>query len=227
MGDLDPGSMLGGLSGHARRRPTTTSSRRCTPTPVQNLIDQLGRLPGIGPKSAQRVAYHLLKVPEEDALALATAISRPRSGCGSARCATTWPRPSGARSAPIPGGTPRSCAWSRSHATSSPSSGPASSTAATTCCGGAINPMEGIGPDELKVARAARPDRRRRRHRGHPVHQPQPRGRGHGHVPRPPAHAARGPGDPDRQRPAGGRRPRVRRRAHPRSGARGPRDVEA
>ena len=42
---------------------------------VQNLIDQLGRLPGIGPKSAQRVAYHLLNVPKEDALALATAIS--------------------------------------------------------------------------------------------------------------------------------------------------------
>ena len=32
---------------------------------VQNLIDQLGRLPGVGPKSAQRIAYHLLKVPKE------------------------------------------------------------------------------------------------------------------------------------------------------------------
>lgn len=41
---------------------------------VQELIDQLGRLPGIGPKSAQRVAFHLLKVPTEDALKLADAI---------------------------------------------------------------------------------------------------------------------------------------------------------
>lgn len=42
---------------------------------VQDLIDELGRLPGIGPKSAQRIAFHLLKLPPEDALRLATAIS--------------------------------------------------------------------------------------------------------------------------------------------------------
>ncbi|MEQ8841737.1 MAG: recombination mediator RecR [Acidimicrobiales bacterium] len=41
---------------------------------VQELIDQLGRLPGIGPKSAQRVAFHLLKAPPEDALRLSRAI---------------------------------------------------------------------------------------------------------------------------------------------------------
>ncbi|HET6793677.1 MAG TPA: recombination mediator RecR [Acidimicrobiales bacterium] len=41
---------------------------------VQDLIDELGRLPGIGPKSAQRIAFHLLKLPPEDALRLATAI---------------------------------------------------------------------------------------------------------------------------------------------------------
>ena len=43
--------------------------------PVQVLIDELGRLPGIGPKSAQRIAFHLLKVPAEDAARLAHAIS--------------------------------------------------------------------------------------------------------------------------------------------------------
>jgi recombination protein RecR len=42
--------------------------------PVQALIDELGRLPGIGPKSAQRIAFHLLKVPEDDANRLAHAI---------------------------------------------------------------------------------------------------------------------------------------------------------
>ncbi len=41
---------------------------------VQELIDQLGRLPGIGPKSAQRVAFHLLKIPTEEALKLADSI---------------------------------------------------------------------------------------------------------------------------------------------------------
>jgi len=42
--------------------------------PLQALVDQLGRLPGIGPKSAQRIAFHLLKVAPEDATRLADAI---------------------------------------------------------------------------------------------------------------------------------------------------------
>ena len=42
--------------------------------PVQDLIDQLGRLPGVGPKSAQRIAFYLLKLPKEDAERLAHAI---------------------------------------------------------------------------------------------------------------------------------------------------------
>ncbi|HLX87540.1 MAG TPA: recombination mediator RecR [Acidimicrobiales bacterium] len=41
---------------------------------LQSLVDELGRLPGIGPKSAQRLAFHLLKVASEDALRLADAI---------------------------------------------------------------------------------------------------------------------------------------------------------
>jgi len=42
--------------------------------PVQRLIDELGRLPGIGPKSAQRIAYYLLKIAPEDARRLAGSI---------------------------------------------------------------------------------------------------------------------------------------------------------
>jgi recombination protein RecR len=42
--------------------------------PVQTLIDELGRLPGVGPKSAQRIAFYLLKLPKEDATRLASAI---------------------------------------------------------------------------------------------------------------------------------------------------------
>ena len=42
---------------------------------VQDLIDELGRLPGVGPKSAQRIAFHLLKLSDDDALRLATAIN--------------------------------------------------------------------------------------------------------------------------------------------------------
>src|SRR4051794_3704314 len=43
--------------------------------PVQGLIDELGRLPGVGPKSAQRIAFHLLKLPREDALRLSRSIT--------------------------------------------------------------------------------------------------------------------------------------------------------
>jgi recombination protein RecR len=42
------------------------------------LIDELSRLPGIGPKSAQRVAFHLLKIPGVDAKRLADAIVQAR-----------------------------------------------------------------------------------------------------------------------------------------------------
>lgn len=45
---------------------------------VQDLIDELGKLPGIGPKSAQRIAFHLLKIPAHDALALARSITEAR-----------------------------------------------------------------------------------------------------------------------------------------------------
>jgi len=46
--------------------------------PVQDLIDELGRLPGIGPKSAQRIAFHLLKLSREDAARLARAITEAK-----------------------------------------------------------------------------------------------------------------------------------------------------
>lgn len=42
--------------------------------PVQDLVDELARLPGIGPKTAQRLAFHILKSEDADARKLATAI---------------------------------------------------------------------------------------------------------------------------------------------------------
>ena len=47
--------------------------------PVQRLIDELSRLPGIGAKSAQRVAFHLLKISESDARRLADAIAEVKA----------------------------------------------------------------------------------------------------------------------------------------------------
>jgi recombination protein RecR len=44
------------------------------PPPLQNLIEQFKRLPGVGAKSAQRLAFHVLKTPREDAERLCDAI---------------------------------------------------------------------------------------------------------------------------------------------------------
>jgi recombination protein RecR len=56
--------------------------------PVQALIDELGRLPGIGPKSAQRIAFHLLKLSTDDVARLAGAISDAKARVRF--CARCW-----------------------------------------------------------------------------------------------------------------------------------------
>jgi len=47
---------------------------RSVAEPIARLIEELNKLPGIGPKSAQRLAYHLLRSPDEEAKDLAEAI---------------------------------------------------------------------------------------------------------------------------------------------------------
>lgn len=44
------------------------------PAPVTRAIEEFHKLPGVGPKSAQRLTYHLLRIPHDDAVALAQAI---------------------------------------------------------------------------------------------------------------------------------------------------------
>ena len=56
---------------------------------VQVLIDELGRLPGIGPKSAQRIAFHLLKLPADDAARLTRAITDAKARIGFVSAAST------------------------------------------------------------------------------------------------------------------------------------------
>jgi len=57
------------------------------PAPLENLIRQLSRLPGIGEKTAERLALHLLRAPSEQSQTLAAAIARMKEAmrlCG--RC---------------------------------------------------------------------------------------------------------------------------------------------
>lgn len=118
---------------------------------VQNLIDQLGRLPGVGPKSAQRIAYHLLKVPKQDALALASAVTDAKERV---RFCDVCHNLSEAERCGI-------CADPRRDATLvCVVEEPRDIVAVEKTggfhgryhvLGGAINPMEGVGPDQLKV----------------------------------------------------------------------------
>ncbi len=50
--------------------------------PVQRLITELGKLPGIGPRTAQRLAFHILRVDPSDALGLADAIREVKEKIG-------------------------------------------------------------------------------------------------------------------------------------------------
>jgi recombination protein RecR len=119
---------------------------------VQDLIDELGRLPGIGPKSAQRIAFHLLQGDGTEAQRLADAITRVKE-------------------------TIRFCArcWNVSEAEECRICTDARRDGSVLCVveeprdvlaiertreyrgryhvlGGAISPIDGIGPDELHIA---------------------------------------------------------------------------
>ena len=51
---------------------------RYFPAALQELTDQFARLPGIGGKTAQRLAFHVLELPLEDAQAFADALDMPQ-----------------------------------------------------------------------------------------------------------------------------------------------------
>jgi recombination protein RecR len=54
--------------------------RARAPLPVERLIEAFSRLPGIGPKTASRLTYYLLRSPEEESLELARALEEMRPG---------------------------------------------------------------------------------------------------------------------------------------------------
>ena len=119
--------------------------------PVQDLIDELGRLPGVGPKSAQRIAFHLLKLDKKDALRLATAIAEVKDKVSF--CRTCFNVAEGEQCT--------ICADSRRDATVVCVVEEPRDLVAVEKTGefagryhvlqGAISPIEGIGPDQLRV----------------------------------------------------------------------------
>ena len=119
--------------------------------PVQALIDELGRLPGIGPKSAQRIAFHLLKLPPQDAARLATAITEAKAKVRF--CERCWNVAEGSECG--------ICADDQRDTTMLCVVEEARDIVALEKTGefrgryhvllGAISPIDGIGPEQLKV----------------------------------------------------------------------------
>ena len=118
--------------------------------PVQDLIDELGRLPGIGPKSAQRIAFYLLKLPKGDAQQLATAIVEVKDRIGFCeRCCNI-----------SDGDLCSLCADPQRQTGSLCVVEEPKDVIALERAGfrgryhvlqGALNPMEGIGPEQLRI----------------------------------------------------------------------------
>jgi recombination protein RecR len=118
---------------------------------VQDLIDELGRLPGVGPKSAQRIAFHLLQADSEDVTRLVTALTEVKARvrfcevCGNVAEAERC----------------RICADPRRDQTSICVVEEPKDVVAIErtrefrgtyhVLGGAISPIDGIGPDDLRV----------------------------------------------------------------------------
>lgn len=118
---------------------------------VQDLIDELGRLPGVGPKSAQRIAFHLLQADSEDVTRLVTALTEVKSKvrfcdeCGNVAQAEKC----------------RICADPRRDRTAICVVEEPKDVVAIErtrefrgtyhVLGGAISPIDGIGPDDLRV----------------------------------------------------------------------------
>jgi recombination protein RecR len=118
---------------------------------VQDLIDELGRLPGVGPKSAQRIAFHLLAAEPADVERLATTLTRVKNEvkfctiCGNVAEADVCRICSDVRRDPsvicVVEEPKDVVAIERTR----------EFRGRYHVLGGAISPIDGVGPDELRI----------------------------------------------------------------------------
>ena len=123
-----------------------------TSATLDHLIDQFAKLPGVGKKTAYRLAYHVMQAPLDLARALAEAIIAVKERIRFCSLCFNVTDDDPCPSAVQPSGRMGSCAWSRNRMMCLPSSARAPSTACTMCWAGVFSPLDGIGPDELKIA---------------------------------------------------------------------------
>jgi recombination protein RecR len=119
--------------------------------PIQDLVDELARLPGIGPKSAQRLAFWLVKAPTEDARRLAEAIVGAKEKVRFCRECFSVAEGELCRICRDPGrdGTVICVVEEPKDQAAIEKAGVVKGR--YHVLGGAISPLEGIGPDDLRV----------------------------------------------------------------------------
>ena len=119
--------------------------------PVQDLIDELGRLPGVGPKSAQRIAFHLLDADKDEVQQLVDAISTVKTSvsfcviCGNVteqeECAICRDARRDRSVICVVEESKAVMAIERTR----------SYRGLYHVLGGAISPLQGVGPDQLRI----------------------------------------------------------------------------
>ena len=145
------GGGLGGPGGAEPGRPACQAASVYEGV-LQDLIDELGRLPGVGPKSAQRIAFHLLAADPADVRRLADALRRGEGARpSSARSAATSPRRSCAGSAATRGATRRLICVVEEPKDVVAIERTREFRGRYHVLGGAISPLEGIGPEQLRI----------------------------------------------------------------------------
>jgi recombination protein RecR len=119
--------------------------------PIQDLIDELARLPGIGPKSAQRLAFFMVKAPAQDAHRLAEAIVAAKERVRFCRECFSVSEGDLCRICRDPGRDATVICVVEESKDQAAVEKAGVIKGRYHVLGGAISPLEGIGPDDLRV----------------------------------------------------------------------------
>jgi recombination protein RecR len=119
--------------------------------PIQDLIDELARLPGIGPKSAQRLAFYMVKAPAQDARRLAEAIVAAKDKVRFCRECFGVSEGDLCRICRDPGRDASVICVVEESKDQAAVEKAGVVKGRYHILGGAISPLEGIGPDDLRV----------------------------------------------------------------------------
>ncbi|MPZ61575.1 MAG: recombination protein RecR [Propionibacteriales bacterium] len=118
---------------------------------VQDLIDELGRLPGVGPKSAQRIAFHLLAADPADVKRLADVLVEVKQKVRFCQTCGNVAEDDQCRICRDPGRDPTVLCVVEESKDVVAVERTREFRGRYHVLGGAISPIEGIGPDDLRI----------------------------------------------------------------------------